>query len=68
MKKLFDTDHPFFRPLWIRIAIVAVCVAWAGVEFLTASPTWGMIFLAIAAAAIYAFFFDFNPDGPRDGG
>ena len=22
--KLLDTDHPFFRPLWIRIAVVAV--------------------------------------------
>ncbi|TIM59821.1 MAG: DUF3329 domain-containing protein, partial [Mesorhizobium sp.] len=24
-----DSEHPFFRPLWRRVAIVAVCLVWA---------------------------------------
>ena len=29
-----DVDHPFFRPLWRRIALVAVCLGWAGLHAL----------------------------------
>ncbi|RVD37518.1 DUF3329 domain-containing protein, partial [Mesorhizobium sp. M4A.F.Ca.ET.020.02.1.1] len=28
-----DYEHPFFRPLWRRIAVVAVCLAWSVIEF-----------------------------------
>ncbi|RVD46526.1 DUF3329 domain-containing protein, partial [Mesorhizobium sp. M8A.F.Ca.ET.023.02.2.1] len=24
-----DYEHPFFRPLWRRVAVVAVCVIWS---------------------------------------
>jgi hypothetical protein len=26
--KLIDPHHPFYQPLWRRIAVVAVCTAW----------------------------------------
>jgi hypothetical protein len=28
-----DNEHPFFRPLWRRILLVAVCVGWSIFEF-----------------------------------
>jgi len=62
MKKFLDTDHPFFRPLWIRILLVAVCAGWGILEFVTGSPFWGVLFLGLGAYAAWGFFMDFNPD------
>jgi hypothetical protein len=62
MKKFLDTDHPFFRPLWVRILIVAVCAGWGILEFATASAFWGTLFLGLGAYAAWGFFFDFDPD------
>ncbi len=53
---LFGLQQPFFRPLWRRIAVVAVCLGWASVEFATASPFWGIVFAAIGALAVWQFF------------
>ena len=61
MKKFLDTSHPFFRPLWIRILLVAICVGWGIMEFVTGAPFWGIIFLSLGAYAAYGFFFDFHP-------
>lgn len=61
---MFDLDDPFYRPLWIRIAVVVVCLAWSAVEFTTASAVWGGGFLAIGLYAAYRFFITFNPDTP----
>lgn len=41
--QLIDPNHPAYRRLWVRIAIVAVCFAWATVEFVTGDPFWGVI-------------------------
>jgi hypothetical protein len=60
-KKFLDTDHPWFRPLWVRILVVAACAGWAIVEFVTGSPFWAVIFLGLGAYAGYGFFFDFHP-------
>lgn len=62
MKKFLDTDHPWFRPLWMRILFTAIPTGWGVLEFATGSPFWGTIFLGLAAYAAYGFFFDFNPD------
>jgi len=68
MKKFLDTSHPMFRPLWVRILIVALCVGWGLGEFLlgAGSPFWGVLFLALGAYAAWAFFVDFRPEGPDD--
>ncbi|WP_210527849.1 hypothetical protein [Rubellimicrobium arenae] len=65
MNRLFDFNHPFFRPLWIRVVIVVLCFGWAVVEFTTGGPMWGILFGAIGAAAFYGFFLDFNPRPPE---
>ena len=60
MKKFLDTDHPMFRPLWVRVLVVAFPVGWGVFEFATGSPFWGLIFLALGAYAGWEFF---RPDG-----
>ena len=57
-KKFLDTDHPMFRPLWVRLLIVGGAGGWAVLEFVTGSPFWGLIFAAFAAYGAWAFFFD----------
>jgi hypothetical protein len=56
VKKFLDTEHPMFRPLWVRVLIVALCLGWAAFEFVDGSPFWGMIFLGLGGYAAYAFF------------
>jgi hypothetical protein len=59
--KFFDLRHPFFLPLWRRIATVAFTGLWAGVEFVMGSPGWAVMFGAIAAYCAYMFFIAFDP-------
>jgi hypothetical protein len=49
MLKFIDPDHPFYRPLLIRLLIVGFCGVWTVVEFLGEQTMWGMIFLAVTA-------------------
>lgn len=56
-----DYEHPFFRPLWRRVAVVAVCVIWAGIEFASGTPFWGVIALGFAAYAVWQFFYLYKP-------
>ena len=53
---LIDPDHPFFRPLWVRLLCVALPLAWAGVEARTGSPGWALMFAAAALYALAALF------------
>jgi fatty acid desaturase len=62
MRKFLDTDHPMFRPLWVRVLIVAVACGWGLLEFATGAPFWGVIFLALGGYAAWGFFFAFDPD------
>ena len=64
MKKFLDTDHPFFRPLWIRVLIVAVCLGWGLLELVTGAPLWAAVFLALGAYAAWAFFVEPRPKDP----
>lgn len=61
MTRLIDTDHPAFRPLWRRVAVVLVCFGWGIVEVVTGNPFWATIFLGLGAYCCYAFFVAFNP-------
>ncbi len=45
--RLIDPTHPFYRPAWRRYALVAVCFAWAFVEFGRGSSLWAYLFAAI---------------------
>jgi hypothetical protein len=59
-----DSNHPFFRPLWRRIAVVAACLIWAIVEFVTGEPFWGVIALGFGGYGIWQFFVIYDPSEP----
>ncbi len=59
--KFFDLDHPFFRPLWLRVLVVAACLGWAAVELVTGSPGWAIAFGALGLYSAYRFFVSFDP-------
>ncbi|WP_417670018.1 DUF3329 domain-containing protein [Roseibium sp.] len=60
-----DSQHPFFRPLWRRIAVVLFCAAWAAFEFYNGNQTWGWITLAVGAYAVWTFLINFEPSAPN---
>lgn len=57
----FDFNDPFFKPLWIRIAVVGLALGWAAFEFASGAPFWGILFGAAGAWAFYGLFIAFNP-------
>lgn len=59
---LIDPRHPFYRPLWRRVLIVAVPLGWAAVEVSAGAPFWGMLFAAIGFYALWVLVLRF----PRD--
>ena len=52
--------HPFFDPLWRRIALIGLCVAWAGVEFYHHKTVWGVLVLAITAQAAWSYLLKYK--------
>lgn len=55
MKKLIDFQDPFFEPLWIRIAVVAVAAGWGLFELSTGALFWAGVFLGFAAICAWRF-------------
>lgn len=50
-----DRDHPFFRPLWRRVAIVAFCAVWAAWEFHNREMFWAVLVGAMAVYGAWTF-------------
>ena len=63
--KLFDFDHPFFLPLWRRIAIVLVCLCWGGVELMRGAPIWAAFFIGMGGLAARNFLITFDAERIR---
>jgi hypothetical protein len=55
MRKLIDLYHPFFAPVWIRIVVVVVLVAWGLFELSTGAVLWAIIFIGIGAICAWRF-------------
>lgn len=64
--QLIDPNHPTYRPLWVRLLIVAVCFGWAAVEIFTGDPFWAVLAGAAGAYAAYMLLITFNPTPPAD--
>lgn len=60
-----NQDHPFFRPLWRRIAVVLVTAIWCGVEAWHGDQTWAVLTGCICAYSIYTFLITY-PKQPDD--
>jgi hypothetical protein len=54
--KLFDMDHDWLRPLWVRLLIVAIAGGWGIFELVTEQYLWATIFLVMGGYAAWSFF------------
>ena len=54
--KFFEPDHPYLKPLWVRIVITLVCFGWGVFEFMTGAPFWAVLFISAGAWCFYSFF------------
>ena len=62
---MFDNSHPWFRPLYRRVLIVAACFLWLVLESIAQQPLWQIIAFAVLAYAIWAFLWKYEPpQGP----
>lgn len=52
---MFDTTHPWLRPIWVRVAIVAGCLIWALFEYRSGALGWGAVFAAIGVYTAVVF-------------
>jgi hypothetical protein len=70
--QLIDPKHRFYRPLYVRIAIVAVCLGWAIVEATVGEPIWGIAVGAVGVYAAWMLLLNYTPSpeeavaAPRD--
>ncbi len=49
--------HPWLRPLWRRLAVMAALIAWLGFEFwYEPFGTWFYIVLAVTIYAVWELF------------
>jgi hypothetical protein len=62
--KFFDLQDPFYKPLWIRVLITALCLGWAVVELAAGGPFWAILFGAMGLYCAHQFFIAFNPREP----
>jgi len=63
---MFNLQTDFYKPLWIRVVIVVVCLGWAVVETLAGQGLWALLFAGLGAVAVHQFFLDGWP-GSEDG-
>ncbi len=55
MRKLIDLYHPFFAPVWIRIAVVLVLLGWGLFELSTGAVLWAVIFIGVGVICAWRF-------------
>jgi hypothetical protein len=63
-----DRDYEFFRPLWRRIALALLLVAWTAWEWSNGESLWGTIVGGAAAYVIWAYLIAFPASGPGEDG
>lgn len=56
-----QADHPFFRPLWRRVAVIAACLVWSAVEWSHGETFWGLLTLGIAGWGAWVFLLNYAP-------
>ena len=54
-----ELRHPFFRPLWRRITLIAVLAGWTVVEATAGNAVWALLMAGIGIYSSYVFFIDF---------
>lgn len=64
--KILDQTHPFFQPLWRRLAITFVAFGWAGFEYSMGSTGWALFFGALGLYCAWALLIAFKPDNTEN--
>lgn len=57
-----DMNHPWFKPLWRRILVVAICFAVALWDLSNGEFVWALIFGGMGGYGIYIFFIAWDDD------
>lgn len=58
-----EQQHPFYKPLWRRVTLVAVIALWLGFElYMGSSGLWIAMPAGMLAYAIYIFFITWPKD------
>ena len=55
--------NDFFRPLWLRLGIVAACAGWAVLEWLHGETGWALVAAAATAYGVWSFLIAYTPGG-----
>lgn len=53
--------NDFFRPLWLRAAIVLACAAWAVVEWTQGQTGWALLAAAAAGYGAWSLLVAYRP-------
>ena len=62
-----EQKHPFYKPLWVRVAIVVTIVLWLGFEIWQRnSGLWMAIAAGMLVYAVYTFFITYPGDQAGD--
>jgi hypothetical protein len=59
--KFLDVRHPFLRPLWRRVALVAATLGWTAVELWGGNVFWAILFGAMGSFLAWEFFIVYDP-------
>ncbi len=59
------SEHPWFRPLWRRVAVVVFCAVWAAFELYSGEPFWATIFGGMAAYALWVYIIKYPKPGDQ---
>ena len=65
--KLLDASHPFFNPLWRRIAVVVFALGWAAFEYSLGETVWALFFGAIGLYCAWALLLAYEPAKDEQG-
>lgn len=59
--RFLDAEHPFFRPLWVRVTVTVVALFWGVFELALGNPFWCLVFLGLGFHAGWTFFVALPP-------
>ena len=62
-----EQKHPFYKPLWRRVAIVVTIALWLAFElYQMNSGLWIALAVGMLVYAVYTFFITWPKDKPGD--
>ena len=64
---LQNNDHPFLRPLWRRVALVALCAAWTVFELVNGETMWVTLAGGMTALGAWQYLIAYKPPPDKAG-